>query len=380
MIPVVASIPSPSSGELSIGPLSIHAYGLMIALGVIAAVWLLGRRLEASGAGTREDASAIAVWAVVAGVIGSRLYHVVTDWELFKHDLARIPQIWRGGLGIPGGIVFGTAAALWAFKKRGISPVVGLTAGTPTLPLAQAIGRWGNWWNQELFGKPTDLPWGLELSPGKVPVGYAADTTFHPTFLYESLWNFALCGVLLWIDRRYRLRPGRLFLVYLVGYGSGRFWVESLRIDPAHKLGALRVNQWVALVMALSAAVVLFIDWQRHRYPPAARDRRPLASQPVSERITTDVVVKVARLARLDLTPHEIERTTAQLAGMLDHFADIDALQLDDVEPMNQPYALENVLRDDVVRPGLDRDEVLAAAPQAEDGRFRVPPIIGLEA
>ena len=135
----VASIPSPSSGALTVGPLSIHAYGLMIALGVIAGVWLLGRRLEVRGEGTREDASAIAVWAVIAGVIGSRLYHVVTDWSTFEHDLGRIPQLWRGGLGIPGGILFGALAATWAFKRRGIPPAVGLSAAAPSLALAQSI-------------------------------------------------------------------------------------------------------------------------------------------------------------------------------------------------------------------------------------------------
>ena len=380
---LLASIPSPSSGELTIGPLSIHAYGLMIALGVIAAVWLLGRRLEAAGTGTREDAGSLSVWAVIAGVIGSRLYHVVTDWELFRHDLARIPQIWHGGLGIPGGILFGTVAAMWAGKRRGIKPVDLLTAGAPTLPLAQAIGRWGNWFNQELFGRPTTLPWGLKLSPEKVPVGYPINTTFHPTFLYESLWNFALCGFLLWIDRRYRLRPGRLFLVYLVGYGIGRFWIESLRIDFAHKFLGLRVNEWMSLVIVAFGATLLIVDWSRHRNDRNRPGRRTAATSSigvVAPRITPEVVVKVARLARLDLTQEEIERTTHQLADMLDHFADIDALQLDDVEPMNQPYELENVLRDDTVAPGLERDEVLAAAPQAEDGRFRVPPIIGLDA
>ncbi|HEX3089969.1 MAG TPA: prolipoprotein diacylglyceryl transferase [Ilumatobacteraceae bacterium] len=265
MFGLVASIPSPSSGAITLGPLSIHAYGLMIALGVIAAVWLLGRRLEASGAGTREDASSVAVWAVIAGVIGSRLYHVVTDWDLFKDDLGRIPQIWRGGLGIPGGILFGTLAALWAFKRRGIPPAVGLSAGAPALALAQAIGRWGNWFNQELFGKPTDLPWGLRIDAEHIPAGYAPGTTFHPTFLYESLWNFALCIVLLRIDKKYTLRPGRLFAMYLVGYATGRFWVEGLRIDPAHLAGGLRLNQWVALVVGLGALLYLIIDWQRHR-------------------------------------------------------------------------------------------------------------------
>ncbi|MGZ4678611.1 MAG: prolipoprotein diacylglyceryl transferase [Ilumatobacteraceae bacterium] len=291
MTTVLASIPSPSSGALTIGPLSIHAYGLMIALGVIAAVWLLGRRLEVAGVGTREDASSIAVWAVIAGVIGSRLYHVVTDWELFEHDLIRIPQIWRGGLGIPGGILFGTLAAAWAFKRRGISPAVGVGIAAPSLPLAQAIGRWGNWWNQELFGKPTTLPWGLRIDADKIPLGYAPGTTFHPTFLYESLWNLALCVVLLRIDRRFTLRPGRLFAVYVVGYAAGRFWVEGLRIDFAHTTGGLRLNQWVALAVGLSAIAYLVIDWSRHRgaliplqpEPDVDADREPdqdLESEP----------------------------------------------------------------------------------------------------
>ncbi|MEY2583472.1 MAG: hypothetical protein QOE09_3321 [Ilumatobacteraceae bacterium] len=263
-VALLASIPSPSSGALTIGPLSIHAYGLMIALGVIAAVWLLGRRLEVRGEGTREDASSIAVWAVIAGVIGSRLYHVVTDWSTFKHDPGRIPQLWRGGLGIPGGILFGAVAATWAFRRRGIAPAVGLSAAAPALALAQSIGRWGNWWNQELFGKPTTLPWALRIDADKIPPGYAPGTTFHPTFLYESLWNFALCILLLWIDRRFKLRPGRLFAMYVVGYSIGRFWVEGLRIDPAHTTGGLRLNQWVAIGTGMAALLYLAIDQYRH--------------------------------------------------------------------------------------------------------------------
>jgi prolipoprotein diacylglyceryl transferase len=265
MLASVASIPSPSSGALTIGPLSIHAYGLMIALGVIAAVWLTGRRLEATGAGTRDDASAMAVWAVIAGVIGARLYHVATDWSSFQNDLGRIPQIWRGGLGIPGGIFFGTLGAAWGFRTRGIPVAVGLSAAAPALPLAQAIGRWGNWWNQELFGRPTTLPWALRVDADKIPAGYAPGTTFHPTFLYESLWNFALCGLLLLIDRRCKLRPGRLFAIYVVGYSIGRFWVEGLRIDPAHNIAGLRLNQWVALIVGLLAVGYLVVDWSRHR-------------------------------------------------------------------------------------------------------------------
>ena len=235
---VVASIPSPSKGTLDIGPLSIHAYGLMIALGVVAAVWLLGRRLEQTGAGTREDASSVSVWGVVAGIIGARLYHVATDWSSFQHDLPRIVMIWRGGLGVPGGLLAGIAVGLWAGKRRGIAPAVLANAAAPAIPLAQAIGRWGNWFNQELFGKVTDLPWALRVSDSTaLAAGYPAGTTFHPTFLYESLWNLALCAVLLAIDRRWKVRPPRLMMMYLFGYGVGRFWVEGLRIDPADHIG-----------------------------------------------------------------------------------------------------------------------------------------------
>jgi prolipoprotein diacylglyceryl transferase len=282
MVASLASIPSPSSGALTIGPLSIHAYGLMIALGVIAAVWLLGRRLESRGEGTRDDASSIAVWAVIAGVIGTRLYHVATDWDEFKHDLGRIPQLWRGGLGIPGGILFGALAAVWAFRRRGIPPAVGLSAAAPALALAQAIGRWGNWWNQELFGKATTLPWGLRIDTEHLPPGYAPGTTFHPTFLYESLWNFALCIALLGIDRRFRLRPGRLFAMYVLGYAVGRFWIEGLRIDPAHTIGGMRLNQWVALIAAAGAALYLAADWARPRGPGAqpAAEPEPEVDEP----------------------------------------------------------------------------------------------------
>ena len=276
---MVASIPSPSSGTLEIGPLSIHAYGLMIALGVVAAVWLLGRRLEAIGAGTREDASAVAVWGVVAGIIGARLYHVITDWSAFEDDLGRIVMIWKGGLGVPGGLLAGITVGLWAGKRRGIPVAVLANCAAPAIPLAQAIGRLGNWFNQELFGRATTLPWALEISPGKIPAGYAADTTFHPTFLYEALWNVGLCLALLAIDRHWTVRPPRLMAMYTLGYGVGRFWVEGLRIDPADQIGGLRLNQWVALVVAVASALYLLIDSRRHR----AAERGSPADDPADD-------------------------------------------------------------------------------------------------
>jgi prolipoprotein diacylglyceryl transferase len=263
-----AAIPSPSSGVLKIGPLDLRAYGLMIALGVVAAVWLFGRRMEAAGIGTRDDASAVALWAVPAGIIGARLYHVATDWDRFSDDLGAIFKIWKGGLGIPGGMALGILVGVWALWRRGIPLGPALTAVAPALPLAQAIGRWGNWFNQELFGKPTDLPWALKIDDDHLPDGYLPGTTFHPTFLYESLWNFALCGLLIWIGKRFRLRPGRLLAVYVLGYGIGRFWVEGLRIDDSKEGGGLRLNQWMALVIAVGAAGYLLVDWLRHRHDP----------------------------------------------------------------------------------------------------------------
>ncbi len=256
---MIASIPSPSSGSIEIGPLSLNAYGLMIALGVVAAVWLCGRRFEQRGIGTREDASAIALWAVLAGVIGARLYHVITDWERFEDNYGDIPKIWEGGLGIPGGMLAGVLVGVWVAHRRGLPASGALAAAAPALPLAQAIGRWGNWFNQELFGRPTDLPWALEINDEHLPAGYPSGTTFHPTFLDESLWTFGLCGLLLWIDRRFRPRGGQLIAMYAAGYGVGRFWIEGLRIDRADELGPFRWNQWVALAAIVIGGVYLLV-------------------------------------------------------------------------------------------------------------------------
>lgn len=263
---MLASIPSPSFNSVDIGPLSLNIYGLMIALGVVAAVWLFGLRLEQREVGTRDDASAIAIWAVLAGVIGARLYHVATDYERFRNNWSEIPAIWHGGLGIPGGLLFGTAVGMYIGKKRGIPIAVGATCAAPAIALAQAIGRWGNYFNQELYGRPTDLPWGLEIDAAHLEAGFAVGTTFHPTFLYESLWSLGLCLLLLWIDRRFRPAPGQLFVIYVMGYGLGRFWVEGMRIDPADEVAGLRLNQWVALSAVVVGGVVL--AWMR-RHPIA---------------------------------------------------------------------------------------------------------------
>ena len=258
-MPLLASIPSPSSGRLELGPLSLNAYGLMIALGVVAAVWLFGRRLEARNIGTREDANAIGVWGVVAGVIGARAYHVFTDWHRFEDNWLDVFKVWQGGLGIPGGMLAGVLVGVYVAHRRGIPIGPGLNAVAPSLPLAQAIGRWGNYFNQELYGRPTDLPWALEIDADHLPTTgtYAPGTTFHPTFLYESLWNIALVGVILWLDRRFKWAGGQLLAVYVLGYGLGRLWVESLRVDEAAQLGPWRWNQWVALALIVGGGAYL---------------------------------------------------------------------------------------------------------------------------
>jgi prolipoprotein diacylglyceryl transferase len=275
-----ASIPSPGSDAIHIGKLQLRAYGLMIALGVIAAVWLTGKRLEREGIGTTDDISAIALWAVPAGVIGARIYHVITDYQQFEGDWGRVFKIWEGGLGIWGGVALGVPVGLWAAHRRGL-PIAGtLTAATPALPLAQAIGRWGNWWNQELFGRPTTLPWALRISADKIPAGYPPGTTFHPTFLYESLWNLALCGGLIMLDRRVRLRPGRLFVYYVAGYTFARYFIESLRIDTAHKIAGQRVNEWVAALVFGLAIGYLVVDARLHRGEPVPADEPRRAPSP----------------------------------------------------------------------------------------------------
>ena len=263
-----ASIPSPSTGTLEIGPLSLNIYGLMIALGVIAGVWLFGRRLEEKGIGTREDANAIGLWGVIAGVIGARLYHVLTDWERYQDNLGDIVKVWEGGLGIPGGMLAGVLVGGYVgHVRRGIPLGAGLNAVAPALPLAQAIGRWGNYFNQELYGRPTDLPWALEIDDENLPPGYPPGTTFHPAFLYESLWNFGLCGLLLWIDKRYRPAGGRLLAMYVLGYGVGRFWIEGLRIDPADELAGLRWNQWVSIALIVGGGLYLVATRNKPKDP-----------------------------------------------------------------------------------------------------------------
>jgi prolipoprotein diacylglyceryl transferase len=256
----LASIPSPSDGTL--GPL--HMYGLMIALGVLAAVELGRARWRAKG-GDPDDIYAIALWAVPAGLIGARIYHLITDWKAYEGRWGDAVKIWEGGLGIPGGIAGGVAVGAWVAYRRGMRLPVGLDAVIPALPLAQAIGRIGNWWNQEVFGRPTSLPWGLEIDVANRPVEHVTSATFHPTFLYEMLWNLGLMAVLILVDRRKVLRPGNILALYVGGYFLGRLWVEALRADDASLILGLRVNIWLSILGIVGAVVALAVRGLRRR-------------------------------------------------------------------------------------------------------------------
>jgi prolipoprotein diacylglyceryl transferase len=264
LAPVLASIPSPGSGQIHLGPFRLTAYGLMIALGVLAAVEIARRRTAARGRNP-DDISAVAVWAVIAGLLGARAYHVLTDLDRFKGNWLDAVKVWEGGLGIPGGLLAGVGVGLVVARRRGLPMSEALDIAAPAIPVAQAIGRWGNWWNQELFGRPTSLPWGLEIDLAHRPPGYEDQATYHPAFLYECLWNLALATFLVWFDRRYprRLRPGSLFAMYVAGYGLGRLWVELLRIDPAQEIAGIRFNVLMSVVAIVAAVGYLVLRGRR---------------------------------------------------------------------------------------------------------------------
>ena len=252
---LIGSIPSPSANSFSIGPLELRAYGLMIALGALVAVMWSQRRLAARG-GDPEDIATIAMWAVPAGLIGSRLYHVATDWRSFRGRWEDVPAVWQGGLGIPGGLMAGVLVGVLVARRRGLSMATAMDVMIPTIPVAQAIGRWGNWFNQEVFGRPSDLPWALEIEAAHRPAAHLDAVAFHPTFLYEGLWNVVLAVVLVRVERRSVLRPGYMVALWVSGYGVGRLWVEALRSDPASLVAGVRVNIWMALVAIVVGAVV----------------------------------------------------------------------------------------------------------------------------
>ena len=261
------SIPTPSISEIGVGPLTIHFYALFIVSGIALAIYLGDRRYRRAGGGKNIVAD-VAIAAVPAGIIGGRLYHLITSPDAYfgshGHPLDAF-KIWQGGLGIWGAVSLGTLAAWWQHERMRRQGHTGLLsfaafadALAPGVLLAQAIGRFGNWFNGELFGKPTTLPWGLEIPVASRPAGYEAFQTFHPTFLYEALWCILIAWLLITLEDRFK--PGQGFLFYISGYCVGRFFIESLRIDTAHTIAGLRVNVWVSVAVAIGSA---YLFWRR---------------------------------------------------------------------------------------------------------------------
>ena len=269
---LLASIPSPSSPE--IGPFRV--YGLLLAIATVVGVVVAEHRWRRRGL-PHDTIYDLAFWMVVWGVIGARLYHVATDYQRFTGDPARAFAIWNGGLSIWGAVLGGAIAVTVMTRRHHLPTLAVMDCLGPAIALAQAIGRWGNYFNQELFGKPTTLPWGLEISPVHRPLGYERFATFHPMFLYESLYCLALFSALLFVERRLRLREGQTFASYVAGYTFGRFWFENLRIDPAHQVVGLRVNAWVALLCFVGS-----LAWMVHlgRSRQSSRVGRPPPQEP----------------------------------------------------------------------------------------------------
>ena len=269
---MVALIPSPPANGFHIGPVDVHVYGVMYVLALIAAVAITLRRWEATG-GSRKLVYEVAAWGFPAGIVGGRLYFDLTSSNLVPDHWWGPFAIWEGGLGIWGGIAAGTLVGLIVLRRRGAAIPRFLDAAAPALLVAQAIGRIGNYFNQELFGGPTSLPWGLQISPAHRPPGYEAFATFQPTFLYELVWNLGLAGLLVWFGHHRKLRPPSLFAMYVTGYSGFRIFEELLRVDPAHHILGFRLNFFVACALTIAGAA-WFVAIQRRGREPASR-RRP---------------------------------------------------------------------------------------------------------
>jgi prolipoprotein diacylglyceryl transferase len=303
-----ASIPSPTTAAWNLGPIPIRAYALCIVAGIVVACWITERRMRARGAPPYLVLD-IAIWAVPLGILGARLYSLATSPQEYfggEHGFWEWAEIWRGGLGIWGGVAGGAVGALIACRQVGIPLTFAADAIAPALPLAQAIGRWGNWFNNELYGRPTTLPWGLQvhqMSDGRATVidGNLMNKPglYHPTFLYESLWDVGVAVLVFVLDRKYKFGKGRAFALYVMAYTVGRFWVEALRIDDANHILGLRLNDWTSIIVFLGAlAYFLRVKgpqlWlvpdgeDRYKAVPAEEAQRLLANPVESDVSTSD--------------------------------------------------------------------------------------------
>ncbi len=273
----IASIPAPAVRDIELGPLQIRLYALCLLAGIFAAAWIAARRWKDRG-GDPELIFEVALWSVFGGLIGARLYHVITSYDQIGDEWYAPFAIWEGGLGIWGGVLAGVLTGAWVTHRRGASVLEMMDAAAPGILIAQGIGRLGNYFNQELFGSPSDLPWALEVDPGRRPAENALDPTFHPTFLYEMLWNFAGAALIIWAGRRFRIRPPGVFCLYVAVYSLGRLFWEQLRVDPSRMFLGQRLNFYVALVLLVGA--IAYFVWDRRRRGPD--DDRPAPPPPAS--------------------------------------------------------------------------------------------------
>lgn len=259
---VGAFIPSPSHSVWYLGALPIRGYALCLIAGMFVAIWIAERRFQNRG-GDAGVISDIAIWAIPFGIVGGRLYHVLTDPQLYfgegKHPVDAL-KVWNGGLGIWGAVALGGVGVYIACRRNGADFMKVADALAPALLVAQGVGRLGNYVNQELFGKPTTLPWGLKIDLANRPEGFEHFATFHPTFLYEMLWNFAAAALLIWLDRKFRFTHGRAFGLYVMFYTAGRVWIEAMRIDTVNHIGPFRLNVWTSIIVFTGGLV--FYLWR----------------------------------------------------------------------------------------------------------------------
>jgi len=269
-------IPSPSVNGFYVGPAFIHVYGLMYVVGITAAILITQRRWKAAG-GDPGLVGDVAIWAVPAGIIGGRIYFDLTTPQYIPHHWYGVFAVWDGGLGIWGGIALGALVGVWRVRRNGANVGLFMDAVAPALLVAQAVGRIGNYFNKELFGGPTTLPWGLEIPVAYRPPGYTAYRTFHPTFLYELIFDLALAAFLVWLGHHRSVKPPGLFALYVTGYSAFRIFEESLRVDPSEHFLGLRFNMYVAIILTIAGAVWF---WYTQRRRPATADPGSAAGRP----------------------------------------------------------------------------------------------------
>ncbi|MFC0625189.1 prolipoprotein diacylglyceryl transferase [Kribbella deserti] len=359
---VPAFIPSPSQGVWELGPLPLRGYALCILLGIFAG-YLLGKRRWVARGGKAEVAGDMVMWAVPFGLVGARIYHVLTDYQLYFGD-GRNPvdalKIWNGGLGIWGGVAFGALGAWIACRRHGVPFLAMADAFAPGVALAQAIGRWGNWFNQELFGGPTTQPWGLEIDLAHRPEGYEQFATFHPTFLYEFLWNLGVVALVILVDRRYKLGHGRAFALYVAGYTLGRGWIEYMRIDTVNHVFGLRLNVWTSIILFI-AAIAYFVISLRRR--PGQEDLTALPDGDSGSGSAAATAADADADADAETATSADDDTSASAA------ADDTEAATDMEKPATAPASADATEADNSAEPQAD----VPADPKADGGDVKAP-------